>query len=287
MSPESPPAHCANCGRPVNDRFCSHCGQRVESPVHSLSHFLPEVAEDLTHADSRLWRTLLALLFRPGLLTREFLDGRRVRYLPPLRLYLVVSLVFFVFASVAAAPVRVLTVSAEVKVRKLSDVKPEDCSQLQYTGPFETRIRDAFRNACRRTLEDHGKSLEDAVLHSISRAMFLFLPLLALVMMALYWRPRRYYIEHLLLFIHNHAFVFLAATLLGLLLQLLPAGGLATSLACAFVAYVTWYVYRSMRRVYGQSRARTLAKLLAVGFAYAVCAILMFIFTTVYSVLSV
>ena len=51
--------------------------------------------EDLTHADSRLWRTLAALLFKPGHLTREFLAGRRARYLPPVRLYLVLSVLFF------------------------------------------------------------------------------------------------------------------------------------------------------------------------------------------------
>ena len=52
------------------------------------------------------------------------------------------------------------------------------------------------------------------MVHNIPRAMFMFLPLLALVMKLLYWRPKRYYVEHLLFLIHNHAFVFLAATLL-------------------------------------------------------------------------
>ena len=94
-----PPAGtaCANCGARLVGRYCSECGQRHhDHPVHDFWHFISEALEDLTHADSRLWRTLSALLFRPGLLTREFLEGRRVRYLPPVRLYLVVSLVFFI-----------------------------------------------------------------------------------------------------------------------------------------------------------------------------------------------
>ena len=65
------------------------------SHVHTLSHFAAEAFESLTHADSRVWKTLGYLLARPGLLTREFLDGRRARYLPPFRLYIVISLVFF------------------------------------------------------------------------------------------------------------------------------------------------------------------------------------------------
>lgn len=88
---------CANCGAPLSGKYCSQCGQRHhDHPIHHFWHFVSEALEDLTHADSRLWRTLSALLFRPGFLTREFLDGRRARYLPPLRLYLVVSVIFFV-----------------------------------------------------------------------------------------------------------------------------------------------------------------------------------------------
>jgi hypothetical protein len=52
------PAVCANCGAIVSGHCCADCGQRAGHAVHSLSHFISEVAEDLTHADSRLWRTL-------------------------------------------------------------------------------------------------------------------------------------------------------------------------------------------------------------------------------------
>ncbi|HET9473089.1 MAG TPA: DUF3667 domain-containing protein, partial [Steroidobacteraceae bacterium] len=66
--------------------------------MHSVRHFASEAFESITHADSRLWRTLGYLLARPGRLTSEFFAGRRVRYLPPFRLYLVISLLFFVIA---------------------------------------------------------------------------------------------------------------------------------------------------------------------------------------------
>src|SRR5579871_610101 len=84
-------ALCANCGATVTGHFCANCGQKNENPLHSLWHFVGEATEDLTHADSRVWITIGALLFKPGFLTLEFLAGRRVRYLPPIRLYLVMS----------------------------------------------------------------------------------------------------------------------------------------------------------------------------------------------------
>ncbi|HEY7886621.1 MAG TPA: DUF3667 domain-containing protein [Steroidobacteraceae bacterium] len=94
---------CANCDALLTGKYCSECGQRHhDRPVHDFGHFVSEAAEDLTHADSRLWQTLNALLFRPGFLTRAFLDGRRARYLPPLRLYLVISVIFFVVVDLSS-----------------------------------------------------------------------------------------------------------------------------------------------------------------------------------------
>ena len=91
--------------------------------------------------------------------------------------------------------------------------------------------------------------------------MFLFLPLLAGIMMLMYWRPRHYYVEHLLLFLHNHALVFLVATLT-LLLSGLTAR--VPVLKFAIFVYFVWYMYRSMRVVYQQRRALTVSKLDAV-----------------------
>src|SRR3954453_15254567 len=93
---------CANCGAALSGRYCSSCGQRAESAAHSVGHFLHEAIEAFTHADSRLWRTLVPLLRRPGFLTREYFAGRRARYLPPLRLYLIMSVLFFVLNAVLA-----------------------------------------------------------------------------------------------------------------------------------------------------------------------------------------
>src|SRR3954466_13168942 len=89
---------CANCQTPLVGSFCSNGGQRQEPHMHSMREFASETFEGLTHADSRLWRTLWYLLMKPGFLTVEFLEGRRARYLPPFRLYLVLSVVLFLAA---------------------------------------------------------------------------------------------------------------------------------------------------------------------------------------------
>jgi len=300
-SPASP--RCDNCGAAVSGRYCAACGQRLEPPVHTLWHFTRAATEDLTHADSRLWRTLGALLLRPGHLTGEFLAGRRARYLPPVRLYLVISVVFFLWASAMHSQVRVVRVTEPDQGPARTELAPlgEDtfgaalpgesaeqhaerfCSSgVNYDGPWRERIQPAAHRACVRLVLDKGHSLPEVFMHNVPRAMFVFLPLLAGVMMLMYWRPRHYYVEHLLLFLHNHAFVFLLLLLAGLASALLKP--LAGWISAAAALYIAWYAYRSMRVVYGQSRSLTLGKLVLLSFFYLVSGALMIGLVSVYSV---
>jgi Protein of unknown function (DUF3667) len=298
-APVSRPVRCENCGTVVTERYCGHCGQRLEPPVHSLKHFLQVAAEDLTHADSRLWRTLAALLFKPGQLTREFLAGHRARYLPPLRLYLVLSVVFFLLAGLRSPAPEVVRVGGDSPGQvgvKVYDVNAPDrpgethqqriereCSGWEYHGPWHAKLAPALPRICRRIEEDRGRSLQEAFLHNVPRAMFVFLPLLAGVMMLMYWRPRHYYVEHLLLFVHNHAFVFLLGSVVVAVQFVFPRIPL---LSGALFCYFLWYMYRSMRVVYGQGRALTVGKLALLSLFYLCFATLMLAITTAYSALT-
>lgn len=294
---------CENCGNEVVQRYCGACGQRLDPPVHSLWHFSQLAAEDLTHADSRLWRTLLALLFRPGHLTAEFLAGRRARYLPPVRLYLVLSLAFFLFAAATQPRFAVLKLGADPAdpghtvyragpVTATPIVTPGStetgaqraermCKDVSYEGPGASLVLPLMLSTCHKTIEDNGRHLTEIFLHNVPRAMFVFLPVIAGIMMLLYWRPRRYYVEHLLLLLHNHAFVFLAVMLAwaaGLLVHGLPG-----ALNFALAVYFLWYVFRSMRVTYGQGRLRTWAKLVVLVFFYMAFGVFMLAATSLYS----
>lgn len=93
---ESP--DCLNCGTRLRGQYCGNCGQRASSRLISLWELISEAFGDLLEFDSRLWRTLIPLLARPGQLTRDYLEGRRTRYMPPFRTYLVLSVIFFIVA---------------------------------------------------------------------------------------------------------------------------------------------------------------------------------------------
>ena len=104
--------------------------------------------------------------------------------------------------------------------------------------------------------------------------MFLFLPLMAALAMLFYWKPRRLYAEHLVLFLHMRAFVFLWLTVNALINFVaalkLPLIGLLGCVGIPLIVYVPYYVFRSMRVVYGESMARTAVKFVAISQLYFV-----------------
>ena len=89
---------CLNCGQSLFGQYCGQCGQRARSRLISIWELTQEAFGDLLEIDSRLWRTLIPLAVRPGRLTRDYLEGRRARFMPPFRTYLVLSIVFFLVA---------------------------------------------------------------------------------------------------------------------------------------------------------------------------------------------
>lgn len=320
---------CENCGATLAGPYCSGCGQRHhEQPVHHFWHFIGEATEDLTHADSRLWQTLTALLFRPGFLTSEFLAGRRVRYLPPVRLYLVVSVIFFLLAGLHAQLSRpqaaVFSVNGQsfhyrygsaAKVPGLAAVThtparvaggvatglreapghtraatEHNCEKVgtyvEQQGGWFARFGPRVARSCLATTTQGGEQrLRQSFERNLERAMFLLLPLLALVMKPLYLKPPRHYVEHLLFFLHNHAFLFVVLGLSTLLQMLTSSSWVLDPIDTALTIYVAAYFYRAMRRVYGQDRWLTLGKLTALGVAYFFLSMLMFAVTFSYTFL--
>lgn len=90
-----PITHCLNCGALVAGRYCPDCGQETHDQSVALGTLASELASEALSLDSKVARTVLPLLFHPGFLTNEFNRGRRVRYLSPLKMYLVISALFF------------------------------------------------------------------------------------------------------------------------------------------------------------------------------------------------
>jgi hypothetical protein len=317
---EATHALCANCGATVTGHFCANCGQKSEHAIHSLWHFLSEATEDLTHADSRLWQTIGALLFKPGFLTTEFLAGRRVKYLPPIRLYLVMSVLCFLIAAIGngngkhneptAAEIarfnaQIANTKAQYKRKTGHDLvidgralkldeegrqqRLANCAEVQAearnSGPLKAAVLSVAYKACVSSAEDNGHALVEAFLHNLPRALFVTLPIMAALMKLLYRRPRRYYVAHLLFLLHNYSFVFLSLAILIFLGWIITTDIIMGPLSVILPLYALYYIFSGMRHVYPESVGRTIVKFTVLSSGYLIVALCALVATAVYSVL--
>ena len=300
------PRRCLNCGSPVAGQHCPQCGQAGDVHVLSMQEVAGDVAHSLLHLDSRVWRTLRLLVRKPGELTREFIAGKHQTYLPPFRLYLGVSILYF--AMIALLPDtesvtfnekgekvvgQTVVRTADGKVSdellkelaaegvppdKLAEIKANRAQgttcNLDLSVPFLGSIKEPFKEACEKARADGGKRLAERFAATAPKLMFAFLPLMAAFALLFYWRPRRLYAEHLVLFLHNHAFTFLALALMAVFNSLqelrLPFTGVFGFLLFLLLLWLPYYVFRSMRVVYGQGRLATSLKFTALLLIYLV-----------------
>lgn len=96
---------CLNCHKEtVEDaKYCHHCGQQILGKKLRMNTFLHQFMNDYFTFDSKFFKSVIPLLIRPGHLTNEFLEGRRVSYITPLRLYIFISIVFFLLLGFSGA----------------------------------------------------------------------------------------------------------------------------------------------------------------------------------------
>lgn len=96
--------HCPNCNNKVNPemKFCPNCGQEQEDRASNMKDFIKHFLGDYFTFDSKIFNSLVPLLIRPGYLTSEFIIGRRIRYIPPIRLYIFISILFFLIIRIFA-----------------------------------------------------------------------------------------------------------------------------------------------------------------------------------------
>jgi Protein of unknown function (DUF3667) len=263
-------ASCKNCGAPLVGRFCSNCSQSADVHVPSTGELLHELLEGLTHSDSRLWRTLQFLWLKPGKLTTEFVAGRRMAYLPPFRLYLVLSVMFFLLASLSHPAGDVVLADGSAAP---GNAQFSRCDGIDFEA-FAQRpaLNDRIRHVCREVLRDNGANLMHVALNTLSKAMFIFLPLIAFLHMLMYWRPRYRYAEHLLFFVHVHAFYFSAAIVM---LSAVDAAqhwaalrGAANVLATLLGWSIPLYTVLALRRVFTKSWSGALVKSVALSCIY-------------------
>jgi hypothetical protein len=288
------PARCKNCDAVLLGRFCVSCSQAANVHVPTTMELLHQLLEGITHSDSRLWSTLTTLWFRPGKLTQEFVAGRRVAYLPPFRLYLILSIIFFLMLSLVHASGEVLKFDEALKPGGTA-MNAAASAEMRITSCQDLKVSDRpswtprLQHICEAVRHDSAENLLHVFIGTMSKAMFIFLPLVAFLHMLIYWRPRYRYAEQLLFFVHLHAFYFSIAILLVVLIEAGNSWPNIDAMTGLLQTLLGWtlpvYTLMAMRRVFRRSWLGTLFKAVVLFFIYMIVFALTVGAVVVYSLL--
>ncbi|HET6782230.1 MAG TPA: DUF3667 domain-containing protein [Pseudoxanthomonas sp.] len=356
------PAHCENCDVPLQGEYCHQCGQSIRNPVRHAGHAIEEVFESFWHLDGRVFRTLRDLLV-PGRTALEYLAGHRQRYLPPLRIFVIMSLLAFfvgkatihldedpVNADLDVTPILqsqtveevnrnrdqllarfeqrqkksalpgadAATILAQVKIEgeaanrivELTQGKNGSAPASAKNGEQATRSKGELFSAKNEAwnpetnpveidwlpdfvngwltrkashvidniqlMENRPDRFFQAFMSSLPSALFVLVPVFALMLKISYFFQRRLYMEHLVIALYSHVYLLMALTAIFLLMALGAAVSahvywLSVVSYTAIVLLLIWmplYLLVMQKRVYRQGWVMTLLKYSIIGFVY-------------------
>ena len=283
---------CLNCGKPLMGSYCGNCGQEAKELRRPFFRLSREAISSLFELDGRSFRTLFYLLTKPAHLSKEYFSGRRMQYTPPLRLFLVISVSFFLLVSFYTS-IRsmegILSANHEISGEEVSASTDDEEDPLAPTLAFVESINLPFfdeqtntnlRRAMSAQAETNINSMiEDpseffrGYLEYITVFILLMIPLLALIQKLIYIRSGHFYVEHLVLTLHNHAFI-ISIVFVNSLIDLVN-GSRIPIISSAFgylgAAIYIWmwvYLFLSLKNYFQQGYGITLLKYLTTTILY-------------------
>lgn len=304
-------AQCPNCGYTFEEvnNYCPSCGQENHNLNVPLKHLLVEFFEGTLHFDTKVWRTLKLLVLKPGLLTEKFNIGQRASYVPPFRLYVFVSLIFFftlaltskssvqvtdtddkasstqtMLPGVAINPGSIKSVESETRVEHPKELKKLTLDTKQAEEIKTKLVEDGFKTSVAQKFAyfvSDSEQSKQKLFKNLSFMMFLLLPFFALVLHLYFRRQGRNYVEHLMFSIHLHTFYFIMLIVAMVIGQLLPT----FDFNYIVIALMGAYLYFAMRQVYRQTHLRTLFSMFPISFTYLLTLFIFLVGTVAVSVM--
>jgi hypothetical protein len=150
-----PPTHCENCGAPLHGHWCGQCGQPAIDYRRSFRYVIADLLDEFLNWDSKFFRSIALLIVRPWKLTNDFLAGHRVRYVHPLRLYLLASILFFFAINYGATGIRfdASKLGPKDRAKLQAELKKEDLPPVA-REKLETLLRESSPSPAPSALAD-------------------------------------------------------------------------------------------------------------------------------------
>jgi hypothetical protein len=240
-------ARCANCGAALHGPFCAMCGQAVKPLDPPVRHFAREFAQELLDVDGRVPRTFRRLFLSPGFLTREYLAGRRVVWLTPLKVYLLTSVAMFGVLAMAGDPGGI---------------------ELKITGDAPG-VLERVRSLGFASVDELRAAIDAARFAWMPRVMFLLVPCFAWMVGLVRRGAQRRFPAHFVFALEVHAAAFgvrAASEALGAV----AAPSIDSALDTLADLYVPIYIFLALRTAYGGTRWRAARDAVVITVAYVV-----------------
>jgi len=288
---------CLNCSTILReeDVFCPACGQKkLQAHDFTFRHLAVDSVGDYFHFDGKFYRTVKSLLLHPGAMTNDFLAGRRARYIQPFKLFLFISVVYFLLFGMTSMK-HELPQSGNVS----DTLKEKETLNYSITLPDAEKMTIAeARTAVERMGEDAlldsimpnsgwftrfvskkflqnamqgNEKLTEKLFHNASKIVFILIPVMALLLKLLYIRKKKLYFDHLIFALHLHALIFL-----GLIMNLVFDDFTDGYFMAFLFPGMLLYLLLSLKRVYLQAWGRTILKFLLLFFGYLILALPVF-----------
>lgn len=271
---------CRNCGASLVGRYCHVCGQDVFAGTSRRVRDVVANSLDVVFAwDNKFWHSIVALVAFPGRLTREYLDGRIVRYIHPSKLFWFLSIVFFAILLSGTEDLdrrigeAVKAPPADSLARAEALARADSLAQAavpEVADGFEVRFdTDLLGQDGREALSN--LELFSALKSAAPYLMLVMMPFFALLVWLFFWRKYYYYADYLIFALHYHAFLFLLFSLWMVVRMIFPAlvennAGVAWVVA----AVPALYLLLSLRRVFGARIVPSVFKIAAMAIMYAI-----------------
>lgn len=259
---------CPSCGTKSNRQFCCKCGEKeLSSHDYSIRHYLNEFFSALTALDSKVFRSIWVVVSKPGFLSCEYFKGRRVRYMKPLQLFVFLNVIYYLSISIFYATTFTTPLETQLHMNNYypayAEMRVQEKLQKEQIGyaALETKY-NRKTNVLSKTL------------------IFLLIPVFAILFYALFFRKRKYLVEHVVIATHFWCFnLVLLGVFLPVASTLLMSSFKIINLSTAFLSsdnfltisiqiLLTVYLFMMMRRVYATSNWYCALSAIAIATAF-------------------
>jgi hypothetical protein len=292
---------CLNCHADIKEEFkyCPNCGQQNTVSKVPLKFLIKDFLTDYFTFDSKFFKSIIPLLIKPGSLTTEFSNGKRVKYVQPIRLYLMLSILLFFILSIdtnktsSGGLISSDAVGLTFNVNDSDTIYYENLEALR--KDVETQGKEQYLDSMKivgfwdrlfvsqiiKFAFSDKRSVSHYLMNSISVMMFFLLPFFAILLKLFFNKNKHFYVEHLVFSIHLHSFIFILLIiffLINVFVELNYGVGILLFL-------ITLYTILALKKVYDYSFFKTLKRFTGLFLLYHIGILFVFVATAIISLL--